>query len=480
VTLQLHDTMSRELVAVEPIEPGHVRLYTCGPTVWNRVHIGNFRTFIFEDVLRRWLDRRFNNNVTHVMNLTDVDDRIIKNAVEHGTTLEAETAPWIAAFEEDRDTLGIRPAHFYPRATQYIDQMVDLIERLVTAGTAYESDGSYYFHIAAFPAYGRLSGASAEGLVSGASGRIDADDYTKEDVRDFALWKAVGPDEIGWDTRIGRGHPGWHIECSAMSMTLLGESFDIHCGGVDNIFPHHENEIAQSEGATGKPFVRIWCHSQHLRVSGEKMAKRLGNFSTVNQVLEEGASAASLRYLLAARTHYRKQLDYSDELLADSNAAVQRLVDFQARVAELHTVESDDSDRDHAVLASVRGMRIGFEEAMDDDLNLPEAMGIVFSGLRDVNRLLDSGPVASATQRTLQHLLEEIDSVLGVLALVSRDRMAPPDAEEQRWLNERAAARAARDFGQSDHLRSQLAARGIEVEDTPQGQRWKRISPRHS
>ncbi len=479
MTLQLHDTMSRELVAVEPIEPGHVRLYTCGPTVWNRVHIGNFRTFIFEDVLRRWLDRRF-TTVTHVMNLTDVDDRIIKNAVDHGATLDEETAPWIAAFAEDRETLGIRPATFYPRATQYIEQMVDLIERLVTAGAAYESDRSYYFHIAAFPAYGRLSGASAEGLVSGASGRIDADDYTKEDVRDFALWKAVGPDDIGWDTRIGRGHPGWHIECSAMSMALLGESFDIHCGGVDNIFPHHENEIAQSEAATGKPFVRIWCHSQHLRVSGEKMAKRLGNFSTVNQVLEEGASAASLRYLLAARTHYRKQLDYSDELLADSSAAVQRLVDFEARVAALHTFESDDNDRDHAVLASVRGMRIGFEEAMDDDLNLPEAMGIVFSGLRDVNRLLDSGPVAGETQRTLQHLLEEVDGVLGVLALVRRDRLAAPDAEEQRWLDERATARAARDFAQSDHLRSQLAARGIEVEDTPQGQRWKRISPRRS
>jgi cysteinyl-tRNA synthetase len=477
MTLQLHDTMSRELVAVEPIEPGHVRLYTCGPTVWNRVHIGNFRTFIFEDVLRRWLERRF-PKVTHVMNLTDVDDRIIKNAVEHGLSLDEETAPWIAAFDEDRDTLGIRPAHYYPRATQYIEQMVDLIERLEKAGAAYRTDGSYYFHIATFPEYGKLSGARAEGLVSGASGRIDADDYTKEDVRDFALWKAVGPDEIGWDTRIGRGHPGWHIECSAMSMSLLGESFDIHCGGVDNIFPHHENEIAQSEAATGKRFVRIWCHSQHLRVSGEKMAKRLGNFATVPDVLEEGASPAALRYLLAARTHYRKSLDYSDDLLADSTMAVQRLVDFQTRVDELHTVEEDSNPRDEAILASVRLMRIGFDEAMDDDLNLPEAMGIVFSGLRDVNRVLDSGAVSAETQRTLQHLLADVDDVLGVLALVARDRQAAPDAEEQRWLDERAEARAARDFAQSDHLRVQLASRGIEVEDTPQGQRWKRTSPR--
>jgi cysteinyl-tRNA synthetase len=477
MTLLLHDTMSRELVAVEPIEPGHVRMYTCGPTVWNRVHIGNFRTFVFEDVLRRWLHRRF-PKVTHVMNLTDVDDRIIKNAVEHGHSLDEETAQWIAAFEEDRTTLGIRPAHFYPRATEYIPQMVALIERLEAAGAAYRTDGSYYFHIAAFPGYGKLSGVSAEGLVSGASGRIDADDYTKEDARDFALWKAVGPDDIGWDTPIGRGHPGWHIECSAMSMTLLGESFDIHCGGVDNIFPHHENEIAQSEAATGVRFVRIWCHSQHLRVSGEKMAKRLGNFATVKDVLDEGASAAALRYLLAARTHYRKPLDYSDELLADSNVAVQRLVDFQARVVGLHTVEEDRNPRDEAILASVRLMRIGFDEAMDDDLNLPEAMGIVFSGLRDVNRELDAGPVSAETQRTLEHLLEDVDDVLGVLELAARDREAQPDAEEQRWLDERAAARAARDFGQSDHLRVQLASRGIEVEDTPQGQRWKRTSPR--
>ena len=476
MTLQLHDTMSRELVDVEPLQPGHVRMYTCGPTVWNRVHIGNFRTFIFEDVLRRWLDRRF-EHVTHVMNLTDVDDRIIKNAVEHGNTLDAETAQWIAAFEEDRDILGIRPAHHYPRATAYIDQMVDLVERLERAGSAYRTDGSYYFHIAAFPAYGRLSGASAESLVAGASGRIDSDDYTKEDVRDFALWKAVGPDEIGWDTRIGRGRPGWHLECSAMSMALLGESFDIHCGGVDNIFPHHENEIAQSEAATGKRFVRIWCHSQHLRVSGEKMAKRLGNFATVREILDEGASAAALRYLLAARTHYRKPLDYSEELLVSSTEAVQRLVAFQTRVGELRTVD-EESDRDEEVLTSVRGMRVGFGEAMDDDLNLPEAMGIVFSGLRDVNRLLDTGPVTEETQRTLRHLLEEVDSVLGVLALVARDHETPLDPEVQLLLDARAAARTARDFARSDQLRDQLAAMGVEVEDTPQGQRWKRVTPR--
>src|SRR5665213_2468245 len=371
--MRLHDTLTRRLRMVAPLEEGHVRLYTCGPTVYARAHVGNFRTFLFEDILRRWLERRF-ARVTHVMNLTDVDDKIIRQAAAAGHGLHAETAPFIDAFYEDLRTLNIRPAQHFPRATEYIEEMVALIERLAEAGVADRGAGSDYYRVAGFPHYGRRSGARAGGLVAGAGGRVDGEEYDKEDVRDFALWKAVGADEIGWDTRLGRGRPGWHIECSAMSMALLGESFDLHCGGVDNIFPHHENEIAQSEAATGRQFVRIWCHSQHLRVSGEKMAKRLGNFSTVNQVLEEGASAAALRYLLAARTHYRKPLDYSDDLLADSNVAVQRLVDFQTRVAGLRTVEEAGNGRDEAVLASVRGMRIGFDEAMDDDLNLPEAM----------------------------------------------------------------------------------------------------------
>ena len=475
MTLRLHDTMQRSLVAVEPLEDDHVNVYTCGPTVWNRAHIGNFRTFIFEDVLRRWLDRRF-SRVTHVMNLTDVDDRIIKNATEHGTTLEQETAPWIEAFFEDCETLGIRPAHHYPRATQYIEQMVELVERLVAAGAAYESDGSYYFHIAAFPKYGRLSGASAEGLVAGASGRVDSDDYTKEDVRDFALWKAVGPDEIGWDTRIGRGRPGWHIECSAMSMTLLGESFEIHCGGVDNIFPHHENEIAQSEAATGKQFVCIWCHSQHLRISGEKMAKRTGNFLTVPEVLAEGVRAPALRYLFAASTHSRKPLNYADDAVGASHEAVDRLTAFRDRVNELHVAEEAGPD-DDAVLKAVREARNGFDEAMDDDLNLPEAMGEVFTALREVNRVLDHGNIAAATRDALRDLLAEVDDILGVFPLVDRDRAAAGvelDAQERALLDQRAQARAERRWEDADRIRQQLAERGMIVEDSPEGQRWRR------
>jgi cysteinyl-tRNA synthetase len=467
--------MQRSLVAVEPLEDDHVRLYTCGPTVWNRAHIGNFRTFIFEDILRRWLDRRF-SRVTHVMNLTDVDDRIIKNATEHGSTLEQETAPWIAAFFEDRDTLGIRPAHHYPRATEYIEQMVELVERLIAAGAAYESDGSYYFHIAAFPKYGQLSGVSAEGLVAGASGRVDSDDYTKDDVRDFALWKAVGPDEIGWDTRIGRGRPGWHIECSAMSMTLLGETFEIHCGGVDNIFPHHENEIAQSEAATGKPFVCIWCHSQHLRVSGEKMAKRTGNFLTVPEVLAEGVRAPALRYLFAASAHYHKPLNYADDAVAASREAVDRLTAFRDRINELRVADDPGPD-DDAVLKAVREARGGFDEAMDDDLNLPEGMGEVFTALREVNRVLDRGQIAAGTRDALRDLLAEVDDILGVFPLVDRDRAAAGgdlDTEERALLERRAAARSEQRWEDGDRIRQELASRGVIVEDSPEGQRWRR------
>jgi cysteinyl-tRNA synthetase len=473
VTLRLHDTLTRSLVPVEPLEQGHVRLYTCGPTVWNRVHIGNFRTFMFEDVLRRWLDKCF-DKVTHVMNLTDVDDRILGNATAHGHTLEEETAPWIAAFHEDRETLGIRPAHHYPRATEYIAEMVSLVQRLEQRGAAYRSEGSHYFHIGAFPEYGRLSGVRSEGLVAGASGRVDADDYTKEDVRDFALWKAVGPDDIGWDTAIGRGHPGWHIECSAMSMALLGESFDIHCGGVDNIFPHHENEIAQSEAATGKQFVRIWAHSAHLQISGEKMSKRLGNFMTVPELVAEGARPAALRFMLAASTHYRKTLSYTDDALRAATEAVERLVAFRERVESLRAVADGSGDDD--VLTAVRQARTGFEDAMNDDLNLPEAMGAVFTAIREVNRILDARTVSADTRRALQHLLADVDDVLGVFALMDRDRAAGAelDDDERHLLQQRAEARAARDWAASDRLRDELAGRGIAVEDTPQGQRWRR------
>jgi cysteinyl-tRNA synthetase len=470
MAMRLHDTMTRGLVAVEPLEPGHVRMYTCGPTVYAPQHIGNFRTYLFEDVLRRWLERRF-ARVTHVMNLTDVEDKIIRNAIAHNHDLATETAPWITAFFEDVDTLSIRRAHHYPRATEYIDEMVAIIERLDAVGATYRADDSVYYRIAAFPAYGRLSGIRTQGLVAGASGRVDADEYDKEDARDFALWKGADAEEIGWDTELGRGRPGWHIECSAMSMTLLGESFDIHCGGVDNIFPHHENEIAQSEAATGKPFARLWCHSAHLRIGGEKMAKSLANFATVRDLVADGARPSAIRYLLAAGAHYRKTVSYSEESLHAATESVDRLADFDVRVRAGQPRQDADGEADGRVEQAASE----FEAAMDDDLNLPEAMGAVFTLIRALNRDLDRGQLGAATHRRLLELLDEVDDVLGVLDLVKRERAgASLSGEEQAMLDARRTARDARRWEESDRIRDELARRGIIVEDTAEGQRWHR------
>jgi cysteinyl-tRNA synthetase len=467
--VRLHDTLTRSLRELTPLEPGHVRMYTCGPTVYARSHIGNFRTFLFEDILRRWLERRF-ARVTHVMNLTDVEDKIIRNAAAAGHDLAAETAPWVAAFEEDLETLNLRPAHHYPRATAYIDEMVGVIERLDAVGATYRSEGSVYFSISTFPAYGRLSGVRPDGLVTGASGRVDADEYDKEDARDFALWKHAGAGEIGWDTAIGRGRPGWHIECSAMSMALLGESFDLHCGGVDNIFPHHENEIAQSEAATGQQFVRIWCHSAHLRTGGEKMAKSLGNFATVPDLVDAGVRPSALRYLLAAGAHYRRTVNYTDGSLHGAAESVDRLFDFDERVrAQVPAVSAEVDSR-------VVDAAEAFEGAMDDDLNLPEAMGAIFTLVRSINRELDEGVVlGGATHSALVALLDEVDDVVGVRSLVAAERLGGSLGEaEQSLLDGRAAARDTRDWAASDRIREELAALGILVEDTASGQRWKR------
>ena len=471
MTLRLHDTLTRALREVVPLENGHVRLYTCGPTVYARPHIGNYRTFLVEDVLRRWLERRF-PDVTHVMNLTDVEDKIIRNASAAGHDLDTETAPWIEAFSEDLDTLNIRPAHHYPRATEYIEEMVALIERLEAAAVTYRSDGSVYYRIAAFPDYGRLSGARAEGLVAGAGGRVDADEYDKEDVRDFALWKAVGSEDIGWDTRLGRGRPGWHIECSAMSMALLGESFDIHCGGVDNIFPHHENEIAQSEAATGKPFVQIWCHSAHLRIGGQKMAKSLDNFATLQDLVGIGARPSAVRYLLTATAHYRKTINYSDASLHAATESVDRFADFDTRVRAHQPRPAGSGGAD----ARITDARAAFESAMDDDLNLPEAMGAVFTLIRTLNRELDSAALDAASNGALVAFLDEVDDVLGVRTLVARERAGSSLGEDELALLEsREVARSRRDWAESDRLRDALADRGIGVDDTAEGQRWHRL-----
>ncbi|HEY6378392.1 MAG TPA: cysteine--tRNA ligase [Candidatus Dormibacteraeota bacterium] len=470
MSLRLHDTMSRRLQEVVPLEPGHVRLYTCGPTVWNRAHIGNFRTFVFEDVLRRVLEQRF-EKVTHVMNLTDVDDRILNNARSAGHTLEEETGPWINAFFEDLETLGIRPAHQYPRATEYIDEMVSLIERLEGRQVTYRGDGSTYFRIAAFPPYGRLTGLDPAALRAGASGRIDADDYSKEDARDFALWKAVSPEDIGWETRLGRGHPGWHIECSAMSMALLGESFDLHCGGVDNMFPHHENEIAQSEAATGKRFVQLWVHANFLNIDDTKMSKRLGNITFLPELVREYRPSA-VRFQLAAAAHYRKLVNFSFEPLAAAAAQVEALAIFRDRVSDA-AVERGGSD---AGVEIARDATERFDAALDEDLNLPLGVGELSIAMRAANRALDDGPISRASQGALLALLYHCDDVIGVLPLVDREREAALDAATRAMLDQRVQARAQGDYALSDRLRAELRERGIVVDDTSQGQRWRPAS----
>jgi cysteinyl-tRNA synthetase len=468
LSLRLHDTLTRSLREVEPLEPGHVRMYTCGPTVWARAHVGNFRTFLFEDILRRTLEQRF-EKVTQVMNITDVDDRLIKNATTHGVTLDEETAPWIAGFFEDSETLGIRPASEYPRATEYVDDMVALIDRLDAAGVTYRSDGSVYFHIADFPEYGRLSGAHARELKTGASGRIDADDYSKEDVRDFALWKSVGPEDIGWDTRIGRGRPGWHLECSAMAINLLGESIDIHGGGIDLIFPHHENEIAQSEAATHRPFSRLWVHGAHLLIDDEKMSKRLANFITVPELIADGYRPSAIRFALTANAHYRKTLNFSGESLRAAAKQVEDIAAFRDRLAEAVGAKNGNNELVELAARTTRE----FDEALDDDLNLPAAVGHLNAAMREANRVLDAGPVTANAARDLERLVAHADEVMGILPLVDREREAALDDETRRLLAEREQRRAERDFAASDRLRAELRERGIIVDDTTHGQRWR-------
>ncbi len=465
---RLFDTLTRTERDVVPLEPGHVRLYTCGPTVWNRAHIGNFRTFLFEDVLRRTLEQRF-NRVTQVMNLTDVDDRLITNATARHHTLDEETAPWIAGFFADLDTLGIRRAHHYPRATEFVPQMVDLVEQLDDKGMTYRSDGSVYFHIADFAPYGRLSGAAGRELRAGAGGRVDADDYDKEDARDFALWKAAGPDDIGWDTRIGRGRPGWHLECSAMALALLGQSIDIHCGGVDLIFPHHENEIAQSEAATGKPFAAIWCHAAFLRIDDEKMSKRLDNFVTVPQLVGIGVQPSAIRFALIATAKYRQSMNFSTESLDAAGKQVEALARFRDRLDD--AVKDKQGNGDAVALADKATQ--AFDAALDDDLNLPGAVGHLNVAMRETNRILDAGAITPAAFRALVNMVERADDIIGVLPLVQAEREAALDDEARALLEERAAARAARDFASSDRLREALRGRRLIVDDTAAGQRWR-------
>jgi len=464
--VRLHDTLTGATRPLVPLRADGVRIYSCGPTVYGPAHIGNFRSFLFADLLVRHLRWR-GYTVTWVMNITDVDDKIIRGAAAAGEAIGELTARYLERFLVDADTLRMTRPDVLPRATEHIDEIVALIETLLEHGHAYRTDdGSIFFRLSSWPAYGRLARLDPEGMRVGE--RVEADEYGKDDVRDFALWKGPKPGEPSWSTPIGEGRPGWHIECSAMSMAHLGPSFDIHTGGVDLIFPHHEDEIAQSEAATGQPFVETWLHCAHLRASGSKMAKSTGNIARVGEVLDAGVSPRALRYALLA-VHYRAGLDHSDESLAAAGAAVARL---DAVVRALETYR-EDGHGDSTLEGALQAGRAAFGEALDDDLNISAGLAALFELVRDLNRRIEGRTLSTDDASQALAALRDLDRVIGVLPEPEADGL---DGELQTLLDERAAARAARDWAASDRLRDELADRGIAVEDTRDGQRWHRIA----
>jgi cysteinyl-tRNA synthetase len=465
VTLRLRDTLTGETRELVPLEPGHVRIYSCGPTVYGPAHIGNFRSFLFVDLLVRYLRYR-GLRVTWVMNITDVDDKIIRGAAAAGSTIGELADLYTEQFLGDMRALRMTTPDVMPRATGHIEDIVGLIERLVAAGHAYRTeDGSIFFSIGSWPAYGKLSKIEPESTWLGE--RNLADEYGKTDVRDFALWKGPKPGEPSWDTAIGPGRPGWHIECSAMSMRHLGPSFDIHTGGEDLIFPHHEDEIAQSEAATGQPFVQTWLHCAHLQMGGQKMAKSVGNIARIGELLGQGVSPRALRYALIS-VHYRAPLNFSDESLDAAAAAAYRLESLAAALRSYREERPNDAALDDLLSRT----RHGFEEGLDDDLNISPALAALFDGVRELNRRIVARALSTEDAARALAFLHELDEVLAVLP--GEAEMLGPDLSA--LLEARAAARAARDWSESDRLRDQLAERGVVVEDTRDGQRWRRLT----
>ena len=471
MTLKLHNTLTGTKDVFEPLQPGQVGMYTCGPTVWNYAHVGNLRAFMFYDLLRRQLQAS-GYRITHVMNVTDIDDRILDQAMHAGTTITEYVKPYIAAFFEDMRALRAQPAEHYPKATEHIPEMIAMITTLLERGYAYVADGDVYFHIDKFPRYGALSHLDRSGLRAGA--RVATDKYDKESVSDFALWKKAQPgdEKLGaaWDAPFGRGRPGWHIECSAMSKRYLGETFDIHCGGIDLMFPHHENEIAQSEAANGKTFARVWLHSEFLSdATGEKMSKSAGGFTTLRDLVEAGHDPVAVRFFLIANAHYRQRIRLSPEALHASAEQVRRVREFAQRVERTRPAEVDDQH----LIRRVGEVRTTYREALDDDLNLPHGVGLVFELIREANAALDEMRVGESGRQALLDLIEEVDGHLDVLG-----GEEPGLAEEvERLIAEREEARKAKDFARADRIREELRQRGIALEDSRDGVRWRRVPP---
>jgi cysteinyl-tRNA synthetase len=465
---RLYNTLTRKIEPFTPEDGKTVRMYTCGPTVYKPAHLGNFRTFLFEDLLRRVLTLR-GWKLFQVMNLTDVDDKIIKNASENGKKIGEVTAPITEIFHKDRAFLRIQDAELYPKATDHIPEMIGIVERLVERKLAYLADDkSVYFAIDKFKGYGKLSRLDTREVKAGA--RVMQDDYSKENAQDFALWKAAKPEDeatnAAWDSPWGRGRPGWHLECSAMAMKYLGETLDIHGGGIDLIFPHHEDEIAQSEGATGKTFSRFWCHGEFLLTDGSKMAKRLGNVATVQDLRDQGVPAAAFRHFVFS-THYRKQLNMSGDAIEASMEGVRRIADFAERLAEAKGATPELEKIAEETEAEVKA-------ALFDDLNAPIALGALFTFVRRANAELDRNGVDRRSLEKAREVFAHINSVLDVVP-----EAAGPDPELARWVEEklaaRKAARAQRDFAKADAIRKEMEARGIAIEDTPQGTKWKKV-----
>ena len=464
--IRFYNTLSGTLEEFRPIRPGKAGIYTCGPTVYDYIHIGNLRAYVFEDLLRRFLAFE-GYEVTHVMNITDVDDKTIKGANARGVSLGEYTKRFEEGFFEDIRTMRILPAHVYPKATEHIPDMVRMIKTLMAKGFAYEKDGSVYFSIAKFPSYGRLAKIHLDDLVAG--NRVQSDEYEKESIHDFALWKKKKDGEPSWTTEIGEGRPGWHIECSAMSSKYLGDSFDIHCGGVDNIFPHHENEIAQSEAASGVKFVNYWLHCHHLVRDGEKMSKSLGNTLALKDVLEREKDPLVLRFLLLS-IHYRKGLNFTWNALEQARATRQRLVDF---VFELGSRTFPDTENAE-IPPLVTRARDAFRAGLSDDLNISSALAALFDFVRTVNTLVSRDGIGARDAARILGFVRDADRVLAVLpeAEVEADSL-PPDLA--RMIDDREKARREKNYPLADELRQKLLGRGISLEDTKDGARWKRI-----
>jgi cysteinyl-tRNA synthetase len=463
MSLRLRNTLGGELEPFQPLEAGKVGLYTCGPTVYGPAHVGNFRSFVFADLLRRYL-RWSGYAVTWVMNITDVDDKLIRRAAAEGLSIKELGDRYTDRFIRDMQLLDIGPPDVMPRATEHIDDMVAHIQQLMERGHAYRTDdGSVFFSIASWSGYGRLARLDPEQQRVGE--RVEADEYGKDDVRDFALWKGPKAGEPSWSTAIGGGRPGWHIECSAMSMKYLGASFDLHTGGIDLVFPHHEDEMAQAEAATGQRFVSIWLHNAHLRMGGQKMAKRTGNFAVPDDVYGEGISPRVLRYALLS-THYRTGPDFTEAALATAGSSVERLSTVLLALDVYREERADDATLSELLEAT----RQGFRDHMDEDLNIAPALGTVFDLVRELNRRMGDRALSTADAVRAAEGLRDLDRVLGV----AEDRSEPPaEAAVQELLDLRVAARTRRDWARSDELRAELAELGVTVEDTADGQRWR-------